>query len=197
MRVAVAIVRALFVVAMTAAPLAAQAVSPREIFWARLQALCTSSAAGRLVSAPPGDTQIDPTARLVVHFWECSDTELRFPLHVAENRSRTWVFIKHAHKLELRHDHRHEDGSEDRTTWYGAETLDAGSATSQEFVTERNGVRSGWRVQVEPGQHFTYGTVRAGEWRHHLMFDLRTPVAAPPMHWGHATRPSQRPSARP
>jgi len=197
MRISVALVRALVVVAVTAAPLVAQAPAPREAFWARLQALCESSAAGRLVSAPPGDTQIDPAAPLVVHFWECGETELRFPLHVAENRSRTWVFIRHADRLELRHDHRHEDGSEDRTTWYGAETMDEGTAGSQEFVTERNGVRSGWRVQVESGRHFTYGTIRGGDWRHHLEFDLRAPVAAPPMHWGHATRPSQRPSARP
>lgn len=197
MRISTALVRALVVVAVTAAPLTAQSVSPRDGFWARLQALCESSAAGRLVAAPPGDTQIDPTARLVVHFWECGDTELRFPLHVAENRSRTWVFIRHADKLELRHDHRHEDGTEDRTTWYGAETMDEGTAGSQEFVTERNGVRSGWRVQVEPGRHFTYGTIRGGDWRHHLEFDLSAPVAAPPMHWGHTVRPSQRPTARP
>ncbi len=167
--------------------------APRDVFWARLQALCESAAAGRLVQAPPGDTQIDPSARLVVHFWECGDTELRFPLHVAENRSRTWVFIRHDDTLELRHDHRHEDGSEDRTTWYGATTLDAGSDSSQAFVTERNGVRSGWRVEVVPGVRFTYGTIRGDAWRHHLEFDLRAPVPTPPLHWGHAVRPSQRP----
>jgi hypothetical protein len=168
-------------------------VGPQDVFWSRLQALCESAAAGRLVSAPPGDTQIDPKATLVVHFWECGDRELRFPLHVAANRSRTWVFIRHDDHLELRHDHRHEDGSEDRTTWYGATTLDAGSETRQEFVTERNGVRGGWAVEVVPGQRFTYGTIRAGEWRHHLAFDLTAPVPIPPRHWGADRRPSQRP----
>ncbi len=180
--------------ALTATPAWAQAASSaRDTFWSSLQALCETAAAGKLVSAPPGDTQIDPNAHLVVHFWECSDTELRFPLHVAENRSRTWVFIRHADKLELRHDHRHEDGTEDRTTWYGASTLDDGSATRQEFVTERNGVRGGWAVEIEPGKRFTYGTIRNSEWRHHLAFDLSAPVEPPPMHWGHTTRPSQRP----
>jgi hypothetical protein len=102
------------------------------------------------------------------------------------------VFIRHADRLELRHDHRHEDGSEASNTWYGAATPDFGTAHRQDFVSERNGVRSGWRVEIMPGEHFTYGTTRNGEWRHHLEFDLTMPVAAPPMPWGHETRPSQR-----
>jgi hypothetical protein len=168
-------------------------VTPQDTFWSNLQALCESAAEGALLQAPPGDTQIDPGARLVVHFRECGDDELRFPLHVGENRSRTWVFIRHDERLELRHDHRHEDGTEEANTWYGAFTLDQGTANRQEFVSERNGVRFGWRVEVEPGQRYTYGTIRNGEWRHHLRFDLTRPVHAPPPPWGHETRPSQRP----
>lgn len=172
---------------MTAGPAA-----PQDAFWHNLQDLCEGAAEGRLLQAP--DTQIDPDARLVVHFWECGEDELRFPLHVDENRSRTWVFIRHDDALELRHDHRHEDGTEESNTWYGASTLEEGTANRQEFVTERNGVRTGWRVEIEPGQRFTYGTIRDGEWRHHLEFDLTRPAEQPPMHWGYETRPSQRPS---
>lgn len=167
--------------------------SPRDEFWRHLQALCVSAAEGRLLQAPPGDTQIDPQARLVVHFWECGDSELRFPLHVDDNRSRTWVLIRHADRLELRHDHRNADGTEARTTWYGASTIADGTASRQDFVTERNGVTSGWRVEIEPGRRFTYGTARNGEYRHQLEFNLSAPVAVPPAHWGHETRPSQRP----
>jgi hypothetical protein len=171
----------------------APAPTPQDAFWSELQQLCEAAAEGVLLQAPPGDTQIDPAARLVVHFRECGDDELRFPLHVDENRSRTWVFIRHDDRLELRHDHRHPDGTEEANTWYGATTLDAGTATRQEFVTERNGMRFGWAVEIEPDQRFTYGTIRDGEWRHHLEFDLTRPVAAPPPPWGHETRPSQRP----
>jgi hypothetical protein len=167
--------------------------APQDAFWGHLQDLCAGAATGRLLQAPPGDTQIHPDARLVVHFWECGTDEIRFPLHVDENRSRTWVFIRHDDALELRHDHRHPDGTEESSTWYGATTLDQGSATRQEFVTERNGVRSGWRVEVEPGQRFTYGTIRDGAWRHHLVFDLTAAAPVPPLPWGHETRPSQRP----
>jgi hypothetical protein len=170
----------------------ATAASPQDAFWANLQRLCESAAEGALLQAP--DEQIDPDARLVVHFWECGDEELRFPLHVDENRSRTWVFIRHDDHLELRHDHRHTDGTEEDRTWYGATTIAEGSANRQEFATVRDdGGIGGWAVEIEPGVHFTYGTMRDGEWRHELRFDLTRRVELPPMHWGHETRPSQRP----
>lgn len=170
--------------------------APQDAFWANLQDLCGRAAAGRLLAAPPGDTQIDPNASLVVHFWECGTDEIRFPLHVDENRSRTWVFIRHDDALELRHDHRHPDGTEESNTWYGASTMNEGTANRQEFVNERNGILSGWRVEIEPGQRYTYGTIRDGEWRHHLEFDLTSPATVPPLPWGHETRPSQRPTSR-
>jgi len=169
------------------------APTPRDAFWANLQELCESAAQGTLRQAP--DDQISPDAQLVVHFRECGDEELRFPLHVDENRSRTWIFIRHADHLELRHDHRHPDGSEESNSWYGATTLEEGSAERQEFVTDRDGVLGGWAVEILPGQRYTYGTIRDGAWRHHLEFDLANPVMPPPPPWGHETRPSQRPEA--
>jgi hypothetical protein len=171
------------------------AASPQDEFWGHLQALCPGAAEGQLLRAPEGDTQIDPDARLVVHFWECGADELRFPLHVAENRSRTWVFIRHEDALEVRHDHRHADGTEEPSTWYGASTADEGTATRQEFVFDVDGMTVGWRVEVEPGRRFTYGTIRQGEWRHHLEFDLTREAETPPLPWGHGTRPSQRPAS--
>ncbi len=167
-------------------------LAPQDAFWANLQALCESAAPGELLQAP--DTQIDPEAALVVHFWECGDEEIRFPLHVDDNRSRTWVFIRHEGSLELRHDHRNPDGTEERNTWYGASTASEGTATRQDFVMVREDFTSGWRVEIHPGERYEYGTARNGEWRHHLVFDLTSPVPLPPMHWGHETRPSQRPA---
>lgn len=169
------------------------AASPQDEFWTSLQALCESAARGKLLQSP--DDQIDPNAELIVHFRECGDEELRFPLHVDDNRSRTWIFIRHADHLELRHDHRNSDGTEESNTWYGAITLDAGTPGRQEFVNERNNVRFGWAVEIVPGVSYTYGTIRGGEWRHHLEFDLANPVDSPPPPWGHETRPSQRPTS--
>lgn len=181
---------ALLAAALTAAP---ALDDPRDEFWNRLRALCESAAAGQVLQIPPGDTQLAMDARLVVHFWECGETELRFPLHVDENRSRTWVFIRHADHLELRHDHRNADGIEQANTWYGGTNVAAGTSERQEFVTVRGETSGGWAVEILPGQRFTYGTIRNGAWRHHLQFDLTAPVAIPPRHWGFETRPSQRP----
>jgi hypothetical protein len=168
-----------------------RSASPQAEFWRNLAALCPGAAEGELLRAP--DQQIDPAARLVVHFWECGPDELRFPLHVGEDRSRTWVFIHHADRLELRHDHRNPDGTEEANTWYGAATVEPGTARWQEFVFERDGMIVGWRVEIEPGRRFTYGTIRDGDWRHHLEFDLTRSAEVPPLPWGHETRPSQRP----
>jgi len=173
-------------------PETAPVLSAQDAYWANLQALCESAAPGELLQAP--DTQIDPDASLVVHFWECGEEEIRFPLHVDDNRSRTWVFIRHEDSLELRHDHRNPDGTEESNTWYGASTVAEGTATRQDFVTVREEMTSGWRVEIHPGERYEYGTARNGEFRHHLVFDLTTPVELPPMHWGHETRPSQRPT---
>jgi hypothetical protein len=181
---------------VSSAPSTVDLVTPQTAFWRQLQALCSSAtraAEGRLLKAPEGNTQVDPNARLVVHFWECGDRELRFPFHVGENRSRTWVFIRHDDRLELRHDHRHRDGTEEENTWYGASTMAEGTANRQEFVRDRDGVLMGWRVEIEPGRHYSYGTIRDGEWRHHLEFDLTRPVPAPLLPWGSDKRPSQKP----
>ncbi len=167
------------------------AASTQDAFWANLQGLCESAVHGELLQAP--DTQIDPDSDLLVHFWECGDEEIRFPLHVDDNRSRTWVFIRHDDHLELRHDHRREDGSEEESTWYGDTTIDDGTANRQEFASVRGEALVGWAVEIEPGVHFTYGTMRDHEFRHHLRFDLTQAAELPPMHWGHETRPSQRP----
>jgi hypothetical protein len=161
-----------------------EGATAQDGFWAHLGALCESAAEGRLLRAPEGDTQIDPDARLVVHFRDCGEREHRFPLHVDENRSRTWVFIRHDDALELRHDHRHPDGTEEDNSWYGALTVHGGTVSQQEFVTDRDGMMVGWRVEMVPGDRFTYGTIRDGEWRHHLEFDLTEPVEAPPPAWG-------------
>jgi hypothetical protein len=168
----------------------AVAASPQDAFWTSLQGLCESSHEGALLRAPEGDTQVAPDARLVVHFWECGEDRLRFPFHVAENHSRTWFFIRHDDGIELRHDHRNPDGTEEATTWYGASTRDEGTDTRQDFTTERGAVVSGWRVEIVPGERYTYGTIRNGEWRHHLEFDLTREVDPLPLPWGHELLPS-------
>lgn len=153
-------------------------------FWSNLTLHCGQAYRGVATRRPPGDQLFAGDEPLVVHFRECGENELRLPFHVGENRSRTWVLRRTAHALELRHDHRNPDGSEEENSWYGALTQSTGGPMRQEFLRERDGVTSGWAIEVEPGIRYTYGTVRDGEWRYRLDFDLTTPIPEPPAPWG-------------
>ncbi len=129
---------------------------------------------------------------VVMHVRQCSPSEIRVPLHVGDDRSRTWVFTPTSTGLRLKHDHRHSDGSEDAVTQYGGDTRDAGSATRQEFWADsltatlipaaRTNV---WTVEIDPGATFFYGLRREGtDRRFRVEFNLTKPVDAPPPPWG-------------
>ena len=115
-------------------PLTSLALPPeQENFWTGLQALCGQAFIGKIVeSTSAADTQFAGKT-LVMHVRACSKDELRIPFSVGDNRSRTWVITRTASGLRLKHDHRHEDGSEDKITEYGGDSRGAGTATRQEF----------------------------------------------------------------
>ncbi len=150
--------------------------------------------------APPADAP-DPFEGkpLVMHVRGCDDPtrELRVPFHVGEDHSRTWVVTRTDSGLRLKHDHRHEDGSEDVLTQYGGDSVEAGTAQRQEFPVDADSIalfkREGsdasitntWAMEVEPGQRFLYELSRPGGRMFQVEFDLATPVALPPTPWGY------------
>ena len=71
----------------------------------------------------------------------CTDTEIRIPFHVGENRSRTWLVTKTNNGLQLKHDHRHEDGTPDEINMYGGLAGDTGSHLSQSFTTDAHAAK--------------------------------------------------------
>ncbi|MFU8812196.1 MAG: hypothetical protein ACNA78_04460, partial [Balneolaceae bacterium] len=155
-------------------------------FYDALAQHCGNAYPGGLTLEPPGDEMLTGTEMLVVHFRECSDEQLKLPFHIEleeENdwdRSRTWIFTKHSDGLELRHDHRKRDGSEDEVTMYGGLTVGSGSAIRQEFQSiprsEETGMFRGWRLEIEPGVRYTYGTIRDTTWSWRVDFDLTEPL---------------------
>lgn len=168
--------------------------SPQDQFFASLHALCGQSFEGRVVTTDAADASF-ANSRLVMHVRECSANEVRVPFHVGENRSRTWVITRAADGLRLKHDHQHEDGSEDALTQYGGDTGSEGSAERQEFpadvfsralFTQNNILQSidnVWAIEVHPGRTFAYELRRPN--RHfRVEFDLTRPIAAPPAPWG-------------
>lgn len=171
--------------------------SPQQIFFASLRAECGKAFAGRVVADQPAPMGEDPFAGklLVMHVRECSDTELRIPFHVGEDRSRTWVITRTPAGLRLKHDHRHEDGSEDVLTQYGGNTTDAGTTRRQAFPVdaesialfkrEQRGasVTNTWSMEIEHGRVFAYQLSRPGGRLFRVEFNLAEQVAVPPPPW--------------
>ncbi|HVS13716.1 MAG TPA: hypothetical protein VMV46_07320, partial [Thermoanaerobaculia bacterium] len=118
------------------------------------------------------------------------------PFHVGEDRSRTWVVSRTETGLELKHDHRHEDGTEDAVTWYGGHTDSPGTEVAQLFPADEHSkelfaehdlpqsVANVWSFELVAGERFSYLLRRPG--RHFQVdFDLTEPVEPPPAPWGH------------
>lgn len=191
-------VRQLALAASLLSPAAmAETESSQQIFWDNLTALCGSAFAGEMTgfSRPADDGWLDTD--VVMHVRECNDQEIRIPLHVGNDRSRTWVLTRQDDALRLKHDHRHQDGSEDAVTWYGGHTTDDGRAWRQTFPVDAfskalflaqgldASVGNFWSMEIRPGEQlFAYELVRPGR-RFRAEFDLSRPVEPPPAPWGH------------
>jgi hypothetical protein len=172
--------------------------APADAFIAAIASHCGQAFAGRIIANEPPPAEQDPfeDKALVMHVRECSPEQLRVPFHVGDDHSRTWVLTRTESGLRLKHDHRHEDGSDDPVTMYGGETATAGSATRQEFpvdaesitLFEREGlpasVTNTWAMEIEPGQRFLYELSRPGGRMFQVEFDLSSPVETPPAPWG-------------
>lgn len=176
---------------------ACSTTGPQDRFWDNLSALCGRAYEGKVAANAGGAPGPDPFdgKKLVMHVRRCSETEIRVPFHVGEDRSRTWVFTRSAAGLRLKHDHRHRDGSDDKATMYGGDTVERGAADRQSFPADESSramfVRDGipqsaaniWVVGLVTGRTYGYGLNRPGrEFR--VDFDLTRDVPAPPPPWG-------------
>ncbi|MEG3346564.1 hypothetical protein WDB89_14410 [Pseudoalteromonas sp. B5MOD-1] len=133
--------------------------------------------------------------KLVMHVRRCNERELQVPFHVGDDASRTWIITKTGSGLSLKHDHRHKDGSDDKSTMYGGHTLDAGFANAQSFPADQyskelfvsqgipQSMGNTWQMYIYPKQ-FSYRLVREGrEFR--VDFDLTKPITPPNAPWGY------------
>ncbi len=170
------------------------ATTPQDAFFAQLASLCGKAFEGRIVSPPvPADASF-ARKRLVMHVRDCTADTIRVPFHVGEDRSRTWVITRTPSGLRLKHDHRHEDGSEDAQTQYGGDTVSAGTATRQQFPADAysrdlfirgnipQSTTNVWAMEVTPDL-FAYELRRPSRF-FRVDFDLGRPVKPPPPPWG-------------
>lgn len=160
---------------------------------ARMNALCGKAFAGEITSNDPRDADW-ASERLVIHFRDCSPSEVRAPFHVGEDHSRTFIITQLEHGLRFKHDHRHEDGEPDALSMYGGETADKPTGLRADFpvddfsreMFEEQGYLASmdnvWSIEVT-GDSFTYELNRPN--RHfEVTFDLTQEVETPPPAWG-------------
>jgi hypothetical protein len=167
----------------------AQGQAPSQKFWELLSSHCGKSYEGKLVS-PDSDPRF--AGKLVMHVRSCEEGRLRIPFFVGEDLSRTWVLTMDEQQLiQLKHDHRHADGSEDAVTQYGGKATNTGSASTQFFPADSftaamlpAAVGNVWWITVDDTS-FTYNLRRLGSATlFSVKFDLTKPIATPPAPWG-------------
>jgi hypothetical protein len=160
----------------------------QEAFFARLEALCGRAFRGEatLTSSDGFDGE------MIMHVRRCTPEEIQIPLHIGENRSRTWIVTRTATGLRLKHDHRLPDGSDDPVTQYGGDTRDGGTPESQSFAADAftaelipDAVTNVWSMTFEEGDGFVYHLSRHGAPRATFAFDLTDEVDPPPAPWGY------------
>ena len=164
--------------------------STTQQFWAGLQALCGNAYEGTLVM---GATATDPFTgkKLVMHVRACNDSTIRIPFLVGDDKSRIWVLTKKKNSITLKHDHRHEDGSEDTITQYGGTTPNTGTASLQYFPADQYtrdlipaAAGNVWWITVDD-KTFTYNLRRIGTDRlFTVSFDLTKTAEIPAAPWG-------------
>lgn len=167
----------------------AQGQAPSQKFWELLSSHCGKSYEGKLVS-PDSDPRF--AGKLVMHVRSCEEGRLRIPFFVGEDLSRTWVLTMDEQQLiQLKHDHRHADGSEDAVTQYGGKATNTGSASTQFFPADAftagllpAAVGNVWWITVDETS-FTYNLRRLGSATlFSVKFDLTKPIDTPPAPWG-------------
>jgi len=164
-------------------------------FMGRISLLCGHAYEGKIVSDDAADDAW--RAERVVMDVQCIDkNNIRIPLHVGDNRSRTWVLTEDKGIIELRHDHRHDDGSEDALTQYGGFSTENSSGSRQNFpadqstkdLFDREGIpvskQNTWAIEVRPTHNMFAYELSRPERFFRVEFDTSKPVDRPPPAWG-------------
>ncbi|QDP02956.1 hypothetical protein FNC98_07760 [Thalassotalea sp. PS06] len=169
-------------------------IKTHDAFFDAIKSHCGKAYAGK-ITVDNSDGGGFAGKELIMHVRICDDRQLQVPFHVGDDASRTWLITKTGSGLQLKHDHRHQDGSSDKSTMYGGHTVDAGWAEVQSFpadqyskelfvelgIPQSNG--NTWQMFIYP-ETFTYRLIRQGrEFR--VDFDLTKPVTPPAAPWGY------------
>lgn len=167
----------------------AQNESPAKQFWNSLQSHCGKAYEGDL--ALPEEDEAFGGKKLVMHLRSCSDTEIKIPFFVGDDKSRTWILTYENDRIALKHDHRHEDGTEDDVNFYGGITTNPGKAGIQIFSADARtqeiipgAATNVWWITID-ATTFTYNLRRLDTERvFKVVMDITNPIETPEAPWG-------------
>lgn len=160
-----------------------------KTFWNRFAKLKGKTFQGKVIEAPEGDDFRGK--KLVMHVLEVKEDTIYIPFNVGENRSRTWILTKTDKGIQLKHDHRKEDGTDDEVTMYGGTTSNTGFDGLAMFPADQETVdllprtaTNLWWITVD-NKEFTYNLRRIGSsFQFSISFDLELPIDTPEPSWG-------------
>lgn len=169
--------------------LLSQEISESQKFWNTLKSLCGNAYEGKL-ELPKEDKQFGGK-KLLIHIKSCSDNVIKVPLFVGEDKSRVWIFTYKNNRIELKHQHSHADGTQDKITMYGGTATNDGQAIIQVFPADEatknmlpQASTNIWWVSVN-NTELTYNLRRLGtDTVFKIVMDLTKQVKTPSDPWG-------------
>ncbi|MHC8948999.1 hypothetical protein [Sphingobacterium hungaricum] len=128
--------------------------------------------------------------KLIMQVLSYEDRQVKIPFFVGENKSRTWILRYSNNILQLKHDHRHEDGTRDEITYYGGTATNSGSPTIQMFPADGEtcqlidyACQNVWWITMD-GKKFSYNLRRIGSDRLFTVeFDLTKAIESDYKPW--------------
>ncbi len=162
-------------------------------FWDNIQKHCGNAYEGKLADATPYYADDIDADYIAIHVRNCTETLTHISLHLDDDHSRNLMLTKVEGTLQLKHDHRNEDGTEEEITQYGGEAPTPGLETRQIFYADEHTAdilpqRSDnfWFLDLMDDETFAYGVHWPKEGNSIRMeFDISTPVDPPPTPWGY------------
>lgn len=161
-----------------------------QTFLDNLAKHCGKAYRGQITSDPvPADFE---NKELIMHVISCTEGQVKIPFYVGEDLSRTWIFTLKDNRIELKHDHRLEDGTPDRDTFYGGTTNNTGWSHFQVFPADQEttdlipeAASNTWWVTISEDT-YTYNLKRIGrEGTFTARFDLTQPIETDKKPWGY------------
>lgn len=159
-------------------------------FWKNLEKHCGNSYEGELTA---GGREGDGFSgkKLVMRVISCDKDQIKIPFFVGDDKSRTWILTRKGQTLELKHDHRHEDGSDDKVTMYGGTVSNTGAENMQVFPADQHtcdlinyACGNVWWITLDDTK-YTYNLRRIGSDRlFTVTFDLSKPISFTEKPWG-------------